>query len=486
MSFERRPIKEFEETGYWWLPSNPSNRISGTLKCSDKGKLTLELMGSFVDSPGWPQIDDYALVIGWLRDGPVSLLNCKLTTRDSLYMQEDSPLTESQHYVQTGEVKVGLFGVGFEKDEEKRFHKVLINYNYLPDWLKIPWIDRSSPKGRRKTQKAKNKDRQYIYTYEPPQKLEVITAKGITISIEHGISSGPTLDNSQYDFGIKRHVYLEVDLPEEHEIDYWLSEIIFPLQNFISLATNTRNTVISATVFSEHLKGPFLSSKIIELPIEVVFEIDYPDVTSRFPLLDGNMLFSFKDIEQDFGPLIEKWLEFFSLYSVVCKLYFEVIYNSRMVLEQRFLNIAQALETFHGSNAKFTTEALPKEEHEKRKSFFVEKSPPEWEAWIKGKLERNDPPLRQRLKELCEYAQEVMVPLVGDINAFVGKVVKKRNGFAHPLSQSVSEAKELEILTRNLIILLQACFLRELGFAPDKCTEIFNRYQTYAREMGFW
>lgn len=38
-----------EEPGYFWLPDNPGSRLPGTLRISETGKSSLEIIGSFSD-----------------------------------------------------------------------------------------------------------------------------------------------------------------------------------------------------------------------------------------------------------------------------------------------------------------------------------------------------------------------------------------------------------------------------------------------------
>ncbi len=39
-------VDEFEFTGFWWLPTNPENKVPGTLRYRVGDRMTLELFGS--------------------------------------------------------------------------------------------------------------------------------------------------------------------------------------------------------------------------------------------------------------------------------------------------------------------------------------------------------------------------------------------------------------------------------------------------------
>ena len=39
--------EEYEWQGYWWIPEDPANLVPGVLKYDGKGKIFLELIGSF-------------------------------------------------------------------------------------------------------------------------------------------------------------------------------------------------------------------------------------------------------------------------------------------------------------------------------------------------------------------------------------------------------------------------------------------------------
>jgi hypothetical protein len=59
------------------------------------------------------------------------------------------------------------------------------------------------------------------------------------------------------------------------------------------------------------------------------------------------MLFFLQDSPNGFGPAVERWPARAKALDPVYQLYLETVYNPQMFQEQRFLNLAHALEVYH-------------------------------------------------------------------------------------------------------------------------------------------
>ena len=152
-----------------------------------------------------------------------------------------------------------------------------------------------------------------------------------------------------------------------------------------------------------------------------------------------------------------------------------------MYLESKFLNIAQAAESYHRRRCK--NEVLPKPEHDARIKAILSNTPEEYKKWLREKLNfSNEPTLQDRLMDLLDKTKKVMNPLVKDHAKFAKKVRDTRNYFTHwntDLQDKAAQGEELFRITQTLLFMLQACLLMELGCTPERCAELISKNKKY-------
>jgi DNA-binding transcriptional MerR regulator len=198
------------------------------------------------------------------------------------------------------------------------------------------------------------------------------------------------------------------------------------------------------------------------------------------------MLFTLGDIADDFQSVMERWFAISDDLETVCNLFFGVQYTPTLNLENRFLNVVQAVESYHRRRMK--NEVLPKADHKRLKSAVLSKVDAEHKIWLEGLLAySNEPRLEHRIRELTEKAAEVINPLVTNKEEFARKVKDTRNYLTHydkHLKDKAARGVELFWLTQKLSYLLQACFLIELGLPLEKCAKLLHRNQAFIFAVG--
>jgi len=193
------------------------------------------------------------------------------------------------------------------------------------------------------------------------------------------------------------------------------------------------------------------------------------------------MLFGLRDLPRGFGPTVKRWLERAEVLDPVYQLYLSTIYNPQSYLEQRFLNLVQALEVYH--RRAISSSDLQEEEHKKRKEEILEAVPDQHRAWLEDKLEySNEPNLARRLKEIIRKYQESAYSVVGvrskDRDRFVYKVVTTRNYHTHfDKSKEAKAARGVELyqITEQLKLLIEICLLGDLGFEAKRIRDLLNK-----------
>ncbi len=76
------------------------------------------------------------------------------------------------------------------------------------------------------------------------------------------------------------------------------------------------------------------------------------------------MLFSLYDIESQFSLIMQRWFNSFEELDSVFNLFFSIKYKPDMYLENQFINLAQAAESYH--RRRINNQALPNEEYQRR------------------------------------------------------------------------------------------------------------------------
>lgn len=449
-------------TGIWWLPDHNHETVAGTLTISFEEGFRLELIGLL------SQIDEaftinttktYPKILGMTKEGQqITLCDC-LESR-SHFESHGTDTFASQEISIGGAIYIGSH---FLEPDDPRFYKVDVQYSHLQEWANLfKPIVRFTP-GK------------YELTYISPQKKHVSLSGGsitlVTTTNSHQNSSQVNLSQT---------VQIEFEMQEALTLTEWLSRYIGPVQNFLSLATQRPNAIESISSYVSKSKVNTTSSTSEKKPIQIIFPKYFIEKNAGETIHPHHMLFAYGDIEEDFTEVVKKWLAVSDELSSVCDLFFSVMYNRNLYQENRFLNIAQAAETYHRRRFK---KDVPGDEHVNRLAAILASAPEEYREWLEMKLKySHEPPLSQRLKDLIREVDKVIRPLLGKKDRFVQKAVDTRNFLTHydpSLEHKAARGEALFVLTQTLSLLVQACFLHELGLSDERCIEFFRRSSDY-------
>ncbi len=125
-------MEKFELLGTWWLHPNQSNALPGTLTFSDQDGIYLTLMGSFKPISELQEIKSYPIILGITKDGKY------VTLSECLEVQSQLGLGGSFYSNQRFRIQSAYLGVHFADPNAIRFHKMEIQYSYLPQWVHLP------------------------------------------------------------------------------------------------------------------------------------------------------------------------------------------------------------------------------------------------------------------------------------------------------------------------------------------------------------
>ncbi|MBP2182235.1 HEPN domain-containing protein [Amycolatopsis magusensis] len=143
----------------------------------------------------------------------------------------------------------------------------------------------------------------------------------------------------------------------------------------------------------------------------------------------------------------------------------------QMYVENRFLNIAGAAESFHRSVYGGTYMDPP--EFSKLIEEYIKITPDEHREWLVNRIGyANDWPLRKRLKDLADRASGAIEPLIGNKRRWSNLVSGVRNNLTH-LGQEPSPfgSGDLHFLTKSVYAAVRVCMLLEAGASLDVLSE---------------
>ncbi len=456
-------MQEIKYKGFWWLPSDSENKVAVDLTFSNSNGIKLNIIGSWVNH--WNssmlnegQSETIKIILGISEAGKL------ITIYDSIlknYVLHSSPGLDTQKY----RSKILFIDAHFTDPSDILFYKAEVDYSYLSDWanLPVPAI----------------KGREYNLSYTYPEKISAKIAQG-QISVVYRYSS-------VYDL---RHVRLSACLQIEPKMELsfedFYSQFIFPIKNFLTLATNRPNSPTSVRLYSRN--GTTQGSHALEeIPIQAIFQTEFRENIGKKSR--ALILFSLEDIKSNFSLVMQKWFNVVNELGMgsLCNLFFSVfsvLYSKEMYAEHRFLNLVQAAELYH--RLKKNNQVLPKNEHEYRRNSILNSIPEEHKEWLKQKLEfSNEPTLKERLSDLTK---EVIIRLIDDPEKWIVKIKNTRNYYTHynqSLKKKAAKGEELFLLTQELSFVLQTCLLIELGCSPERSAELVqkNEYWKYRQRV---
>ena len=440
-----------EYQGFWWLPSNPNESVVGVLTFKPSEIIELKLIGALVGNSGGNQDHvNLPIILGVVERKIITLSDCIRTKFNSSRPGYDS---------ETYRVKFVFIGEHFQDPQEIRFNEVSIQSTYLSDWVNF------SPIQELPTIDDTNNLQQFTFIYNKPESIKANIIEG-EISVFYGCQNSGKL----YDIDFKQLSSISIKVNQFISFEDLYSQYICPILDFLTLATGQPNSV-------EKIYFPDINNELKS--VEMLFFSN--SIESKKILSTDDLLFSLADIESDFSLMLQLWFNSYKELESIFNLIFSTEYKPDMYLESKFLNIAQAAESYHRRRCK--NQVLTQPEHDARIESILNNTPEEYKKWLNAKLHfSNEPPLLERLMDLLDKTKKVMNPLVKDHAKFAKKVRDTRNYFTHwntDLQDKAAQGEELFRITQTLLFMLQSCLLMELGCTPERCAELISKNKKY-------
>ncbi|MEM3431546.1 MAG: hypothetical protein QW783_03310 [Candidatus Micrarchaeia archaeon] len=311
----------FTVKGFWWLPDNSNDSVSGILEFKQDEGSFLELIGSF------RTIDNFRLIapeiiLGETTDGEPITLYKNFTNRYKLSLPF-SDITFKTHYI--------FRGKHFNRSNDIRFSEIFVYFKYLKEWVAYTGFEKIE-------HDYQTKEILIRYKLKEPQSFRINDEMEISIEF---VAIPSALGLIQKEYAIKEENFIRIKFAQERNLDDCLDKI-WKIQNFITLA-------VSKNV---HPKAIELKKDANRYPIKLFYfdklylgqqnkEISPFDMTLPYPY-----------IKEKLDVYLRNWFIKYREFQTSFDIYFSTLYNSNLYLETQFLNLLTAFGGYYYNKTK--------------------------------------------------------------------------------------------------------------------------------------
>lgn len=454
--------ESFELKGYWWLPEKPDQKIAGIFKYNPD-KMELSLMGAFSEIKDMGMPKEYEIILGATPQGDlVTLRKC---------YQSSYTFSAPGYPTEIFFVLESYIGYNFTNPDEIKFKRITLNLSNLDEWVGISSFKTDY------SEYEKSKTVSIKYTHPNEMKFKINEQMHLIIGFGYTLGSTSTHQMSR---GIIQTTAIIIESKTEIPFTDFL-KAIHDLKNFLSLAMLEPVYELKVKGFTENNQQTVENKKIME-PITVYYLVFNMPIEVK-KIHSMHMLFNYTVIAEKFEKYYQTWITNKEILQPIYNLYFGVIYNKNMYLDQKFLELIQAVESFHRRTS--TQTDLPEKDHKTRIEKILSSAPSEHKNWLEKRLlYSNELTLRKRLNTLIEQFPQVIDDYSLNKYEFVNLVVNTRNYLTHfdkSLESKAADNTKKHELCQRLMLLVEACLLSKLGFETEKITFLI---ETSKRNKG--
>ena len=449
-----RLAQPLEKSGFFWLPEEPDNRLPGTLRISESGAPTLEVIGLFEDPFAAWQRDagtngirqpDFDRILGRVEEyGLVALDQC-LYTATKFVPGGVSKSTLLAHFA--------FLGVNYEKRKEVTFSEFRFSVEGLDKWLSIYGIDF----------KSDLKEKGATIVFSPPEKISLSLHDGIDMEFNFDWTLPPPINLGVTEARVTQKAFISLRSSDARPLEY-LSSLALKICNFLCFAIDQTVSMDSITGYSRELTGENGQTEQRKFPIKIYYEsAPYSDLR---PQIDRQrMLFRYHNVGHRLEVILNKWLDSYETFEPAFNLYFASTYDHRQYIDVRFLRLAQGLETLHRRSSQETE--MSKDDFKNLLNSIIHSCPDDKRELVRDKLSyANALPLRRRVERMIEPFQEFFGN-EEESKSLVKRIVDNRNYLTHysgKLESKAASNEDLLMLCDKLEALFQLHILRLIGF----------------------
>ena len=420
-----------EIDGIFWWPGQPDHKVSGRIIFGGPDAPQLHLIGALQQFTGDAINRNNVRIHGIAKDKYVTLDDCMLTFTS----QGITEFSSRERYY----VPKFICGALFEEDEPLHFRSIHLKLHYLHQWVNKnrPTFDLIRHNGTRDI-----KQLELRYTSVDP--LIASTDFGqIKLGFPLNFAVHPLAGPS-----VQPDCVAVMLFDSSRSLDTQMA-FCNALQDFVSIGVNRTSSILGVQLTHPDITRGVSGQSTVFEPLDLHAHFRDSDVTRKGDLRrPDDMLFTFEDVGGIVG--LSKWLNLSFKFRPAIQYLLGDKYLPRMYVDNRFLNMVIAAESFER---------------------------------IRQNKQRIK--LLTALKTLSNMAGASFVELVGDVEAWAKQVIRTRATNVAHLGLHEEERPDYHLLAESLYFLVVLCLLKECGL-PEAATSSIQRnrrYQWLAKEM---
>lgn len=446
-------MEKFEIRGVWWLPSNDSIKVPGLLKYNTEDGGSLQLFGTLFD--------------GKQQD---VIINGESTSSDLITLNR----CILSHFTSTNKYKYSdyfapeiFFNVHFTSSDQIKFSEMYCHYSNTQEWAQLSGF---------KTEQDIFENK-LILTQDLPTKNEFTIEDDVIMSYFLQIDNPIFRKEVFEDINIRQRVFFSFKYDEEKHYDIIEEFYIRHLQNFLALATS--NPIYPLELTAKTIHNTVKEGEKEYNPLVRIYLHQSNQENSRRKTQYFNMLFLLQDIADSLDKHLQKWFFNKEVLQPTIGLFLGSLNNSKLFIENRFLNLANSLESYH--RRKINTKKYTESEKDLLIQNILSNIEKKYEQDISDKLRYIDEvSLRRRIKDIYDMAPDIFSKFYIRKD-FAHQVTLVRNYYTHLDDKLKPDVDKINVyrLMDHLEITLIVCLLLEIGFDVQRIDEMLKKRFDY-------
>ena len=415
--------EEFKRFGDFWLPSTPDKEVPGILSISDGGSIELEVFGLLNDDIGAllnNDLQSIERIVGHIeKDGFVTLDDCYYKTHKLNSVGRPKSVIH---------VSRAVTGVAYGEGESLLFNTLTFSIEGIGEWVGISGIEIVSL----------SEERTATISYQPPEDISLGLSDGMQLLITFvpGLSNDLILNEAK----ITQKIYFKLVSQDVRELNEFFS-VVRKITTFLCFAIDKTVSLDGMRATSNDLCQDIGDGRTKLIQIGIYYR-SQPYSKDEPKIYRHDMLFGFKEIQNDAENIINKWIEAYEQIAPAFNLYFSAKMETQQYLEERFSTLVQGLEAYHRG----TSNEKP----------------------------NNDLSLRNRIKRIIEPFNDIIGARKKQ-EELINSIVDTRNYLTHynpKLESKAAKGADLSTLCRKMELLFQLHFLQLIGFSREQIDSI--------------
>lgn len=454
-----------EWTGQWWFPDDTDDRVPGVLTYEPDDGLTLRLIGGWEfqrlmrpeggsavirgDSEVWP-------IIHGIGDGkPITLVDCLPLGRQSIITTAAgfSGRPDTQSVRANGALVGGHLGA----IEHPVFVRGVVTVENLTAWSQRGGIEIHWPR---------DEDGKRLFSGGDVhmERIDPLVADLGSLTVRlHTLATFPHIQESRGGRvgRVTERTSVEFVSDEPRSLHDML-DLLSGVSDLVSLSSLSACSDITVRLFlpadAEAAAGGSPGTEILFYE-ERVLTPDFDAKAANY----RDFILTLSDVE--FADLMPRWIDVREQFAAARAMILGLHYVTEGYLETRVVTAVAAAEAMH--RALDLDAPLPKAEFRRLRKAMLEAVPTDRHEWAIARLPRNEPTLRERLRDLAVRPGAFMAEMVPNPESWARAAVNARNRLAHLGISDQHTTDELGAVVDVTAAVVALNLLAQLGVPED-------------------